>query len=844
MAQTQIQLANTFNEFRSAYNNAANTLDSLETTLNSITGGGGGGGGQVTVGTVTSNNFIGNGFTENRILFANGAGYVIGDDGLIYFPSSNTLSLQNNLLLGNTLYATGSVLANTIGANTLTSGRIAFVGSGGVVVDDADLAWDTSTNRLTLANGQLNLSGTTSLDSAGKIDVNNTLRAANVTANNLTSGRVLIAGTSGLISDDSGLTYNSGTDSLTASGNITATAWANAANINVTNDVLVGANVNVSGTVNAASDLHVGGAAQWIIDKDESQDVHLVTAVAESDGAHDIAVVNRSNSVNAYAELIAINNAGNTDNGWVSIGINATNYNQGAFAVTKGDDAYILYNQPVGSTKSGDLVIGTGGNGTGNKIIFSANGFDDPANNTQMTIEPGVRIHIEVPTQSTSTTSGALTVAGGIGVVGNMNVGGNVTITGSISLLGAGNTVSTDTLAVANSMLFLANGNSSDALDIGVVGQYQQGAPKYFGLVRDQSDGIFKLFLDASTRPANTVNFGEAGLNYGSVQIGELFTSNTTATSSSSTGSLRVAGGAGVAGGIWAGGAIRTDDITASTSTSTGALIIAGGAGIAGNTIVGGAIVTTDSTASSSTSTGSIRSSGGAGIAGAVYAGGVLVTTDTTASTSTSSGSLRAGGGAGIAGAVYAGGVIVTSDTTASSSTTTGSLRVGGGAGIAGAVYAGGAIVTSDATDTTSGTTGAVQVAGGIGVAKGVHVGGTLITTKVSEKTSDVTGNGVTTFNTANGHVFAVTPSANFTANFTNVDTTSSRVQVMTLIITQGGTKYDLSAVQIGGAAQTIKWAGGVAPTFTANRTELVVITLIRTSAGAWTVTGQLSQYS
>jgi hypothetical protein len=214
-----------------------------------------------------------------------------------------------------------------------------------------------------------------------------------------------------------------------------------------------------------------------------------------------------------------------------------------------------------------------------------------------------------------------LTVAGGVGIIGNMNVGGNVTITGSISLLGAGNTVSTDTLAVANSLLFLANGNSSDSLDIGVIGQYQQGAPKYFGLVRDQSDGVFKLFLDASTRPANTVNFAQAGINYGSVQIGELFTSNTTATSSTTTGSLRVAGGAGIAGGVWAGGAIRTDSTTASSSTSTGALIINGGAGIAGAINAGGAIKTTDSTASTSTSTGALIVGGGAGIAGALIVG-------------------------------------------------------------------------------------------------------------------------------------------------------------------------------------------------------------------------------
>jgi hypothetical protein len=65
----------------------------------------------------------------------------------------------------------------------------------------------------------------------------------------------------------------------------------------------------------------------------------------------------------------------------------------------------------------------------------------------------------------------------------------------------------------------------------------------------------------------------------------------------------------------------------------------------------------------------------------------------------------------------------------------------------------------------------------------------------------------------------------------------------MTLIITQGGTQRALSAVQIDGVGQTIKYAGNVTPTFTANKTEIVVITLIRTSAGAWTVTGQLSQY-
>ncbi len=546
----QIQLANTFNEFRAAYNDAANDVTILQTANNDI---------------------------QSRVNFLENSNTAIfGGTAQLY---ANTLQLID-------IEAGGRVLIS----------RTPLSGSGGIIDSDADLRYVTA---------------------------NNTLIGANVLVDNqlvlstLTSGRVLIAGASGLITDDSGLTYVAGTDSLNASGNITATAWSNAANMNITNNVLVGANVNVTNTVNAASHLHVGGADAWIFAKDEDQDIHLVTAVAESDGAHDIAIVNRSNSANAYAELIAINNAGNTDNGWVSLGINATNYNQGAFAITKGDDAYLLYQAPVGTTKEGDLIIGTGGNGTKNRVIIAAAGFDDPANNTQIVIDPGNNVHIEIGTESISTSTGALTVNGGIGLVGNLNVGGNVAITGSITLTGAGNTVSTDTLAVANAILFLANGNSTDSLDIGIVGQFNN---TYFGVVRDRTSNTVRFFQDLATRPANTTNFAAA--NYSNVRVGVLHSSNTTAATNPSSGGLIVTGGAGIGGTIWAGGTIRTDSTTASTSTSSGALIINGGAGVAGNTNIGGITKITDSTASTSTSTGALQVSGGAGIAGAINVGG------------------------------------------------------------------------------------------------------------------------------------------------------------------------------------------------------------------------------
>jgi hypothetical protein len=517
----QIQLANTFNEFRQAYNEAANDI----TTLQGLTGG-----------------------TES----ANVTGLTI-----------NTFTNPN---------------------------RIPIVGANGTLVIDSGLQFDTSTTNLTVG-GQVSggaFVGTANANFIGS------LTAANVTANNLTSGRIVIAGAGGFLTDDADLTFNTANNSLSVANVVIGDGNT----ILYSNGYFTSANdINLTGATSRIDAYHIhaeehvaagGDVETWSTAKGQSADTHHIAAIGDQDLAVDMVVVNESDGANAYAEFIAINDTGDIENGWVSMGINSSNYGQGAYAITKADDAYILYQAAANTTANGDLVIGTGGNGVSNRIIFSANGFDDPANNTQMVIIPGVQVHIEVPTESTSTTTGALRVAGGMGLSGNLNVGGNVTITGAISLLGSGNTVSTDSLSVSNSLLFLANGNASDSLDIGVIGEYTQGTSKYFGLVRDQSDGVFKLYQDGSTKPANNVNFGEAGINYGSILIGALNASNTTASTDTTSGAIKTAGGLGVAGNINAGGYIKTTDTTASTSTSSGALIIAGGAGVAGNTNIGG----------------------------------------------------------------------------------------------------------------------------------------------------------------------------------------------------------------------------------------------------------------
>ena len=102
---------------------------------------------------------------------------------------------------------------------------------------------------------------------------------------------------------------------------------------------------------------------------------------------------------------------------------------------------------------------------------------------------------------------------------------------------------------------------------------------------------------------------------------------------------------------------------------------------------------------------------------------------------------------------------------------------------------------------------------------------------------------GIVTHDCSSGHVFYHTsPDANWTANFTNLNLDSTYATSVTLIIVQGATGYYPSAVQIGGAAQTINWQGNVNPTVSTSRTDVVTFSIINNS-GTYTVLGQLTGF-
>jgi len=348
--------------------------------------------------------------------------------------------------------------------------------------------------------------------------------------------------------------------------------------LGVIGNVNVGGNLTVSldSTITANNIIaleHVwsGPVEQWLIDRDESDTGRRIAAVADIPGPAETITVNLSDDTLAYSEFMAINDVGNITSGWISMGINSSTYNDPSFLLTGADDAYLLFEAPAGTAGAGNLVIGTGGEGQINAIVFGAGGF--ATGNTQMAIFPDDRVEIDITTESVSTGTGALVVKGGIGLVGNLNVGGSVNIVGNITLGGAGNTIDVSSLAVDDPLIYMGANNAADNLDLGFVGEYNDGTVKYTGLVRDATDAAFKFFSNVSPKPTSTIDFASGNLVYPTVVSGNLALNSGVVSVNTTTGALTVTGGAGITGNVHIGGLAQvTGNVIAGNLNTSGAV--------------------------------------------------------------------------------------------------------------------------------------------------------------------------------------------------------------------------------------------------------------------------------
>jgi hypothetical protein len=197
---------------------------------------------------------------------------------------------------------------------------------------------------------------------------------------------------------------------------------------------------------------------------------------------------------------------------------------------------------------------------------------------------------------TTSAASGALQVTGGVGIggnlyitgistlVGNVNIGGNLTVSGASVSIGASDLAIQDPIINLHTYANLEPLLGNDGADIGIKMHYYDNADRAAFLGRDNGTGFLEWWAKG-TDGGNIFN----GTDYGTIKSGEIWLANTTTSTSTTTGALRVGGGAGIAGDVYVGGIIDTTSNAQATSTSTGALQVTGGASITtGNLYIGG----------------------------------------------------------------------------------------------------------------------------------------------------------------------------------------------------------------------------------------------------------------
>jgi hypothetical protein len=354
-------------------------------------------------------------------------------------------------------------------------------------------------------------------------------------------------------------------------------------------------------TVDVNSILYVGPNADTFNTAAGLTNPVIVAQISANDYAQ-IAFKNTSSGTNASTDFIAYSNNGTDSDGYIDMGITSQNFSDPDFTITGAGDGYIFMVGAAGGTDKGNLVLATSDTGSQNKIIFAAGGL--ASDNEQMSITPNQNVHIEIPTPSTSPTTGALTVVGGVGISGDVNINGSITFGGESSSL------ETTTLAVADPLIFVGSNNRTDAVDLGLVAEYATSTTtitkaisnkaltsnvatlttstthgfavgdivvvgtvdatfngtyvvkevpttttftydktnanvtsaavspagsaevttkrKFAGAIRDASDGVFKIFKDATTKPTSTINLSEGGLTFADMRVAALTASSIT----------------------------------------------------------------------------------------------------------------------------------------------------------------------------------------------------------------------------------------------------------------------------------------------------------------------------
>ena len=99
-------------------------------------------------------------------------------------------------------------------------------------------------------------------------------------------------------------------------------------------------------------------------------------------------------------------------------------------------------------------------------------------------------------------------ILGNSGAIDGELTAGSLTVSGNLTVNGTTTTVNSTSLIVDDPIIKIADGNAANSVDIGFAGSRTiGGAYSHTGLVKDATDGIWKLFSGVTAEPGSTVDF-------------------------------------------------------------------------------------------------------------------------------------------------------------------------------------------------------------------------------------------------------------------------------------------------------------------------------------------------
>jgi hypothetical protein len=465
------------------------------------------------------------------------------------FDSGNS----NLTVTGNIRNVTGAIISGNIQANNLTSTRVVFAGTGGKLVDSANI---------TFSGTELGITGTA--------NVSGTAKAGNLQSSGLTATRVTYASTDGLLVDNANLTFSGTELGITGTANVSGTAKAGnlqssgltATRVTYasTNGLLVDSSnltfsgtelgitgtANVSGTVNAGNVTSNGVTATQVVfattggrltsDSDLTFDGTELTANAAN-------VVNEFTAGNVTSRALTSGRVTFASSGGLLTDSSNLTFDGNVMTVT--GNIQLNGTSGVGSLTGNGSISMTGNISSGNLEAVSGGLIKTTGNaNVGNLNATNVFATIQTASQPNITSLGTLS---SLTVSGTTNLGavGNVTITGGttnqyLQTDGAGHLtwVTLNTSGVSN-------GNSSVTV------------PALDGNILLTSGG--NVIVTVTGTGANVTGYIDAtgDINGDNITAGNLIVANSTDDATSSiTGAITTPGGISAEGNIYTGHSI------------------------------------------------------------------------------------------------------------------------------------------------------------------------------------------------------------------------------------------------------------------------------------------------